>query len=146
MSDRLRKTHTCGQLRASEVGQRVTLMGWVHRRRTHGGLIFVDLRDRFGLTQVVFNSETSPDAFAVAEAARPEYVLAIVGQVRPRPEGTVNPGLPTGEIELGAEQAEVLNGAKTPPFEINQDGEVDETLRLRYRYLDLRREHVRDNI
>jgi aspartyl-tRNA synthetase len=146
MSERLRKTHTAGQLRADDVGRPATLMGWVHRRRTHGGLIFVDLRDRSGLTQIVFNSEVSPETFAIAEAARPEYVLAVAGVVRPRPDGTVNPNLPTGEIELVAERAEVLNTAKTPPFEINQDGEVDETLRLKYRYLDLRREHVRDNI
>ncbi|HEY3109477.1 MAG TPA: aspartate--tRNA ligase, partial [Chloroflexota bacterium] len=146
MSQRLRKTHTCGQLRAGDVGQAGTLMGWVHRRRTHGGLIFIDLRDRFGLTQVVFNSEVSPEAFEIAESSRPEYVLAVTGTVGRRPEANVNPSLPTGEIELMAARAEVLNGARTPPFEINQDGEVEETLRLRYRYLDLRRERVRDNI
>jgi aspartyl-tRNA synthetase len=142
----VRKSHTCGELRAADVGGRVTLMGWVHRRRVHGGLIFVDLRDRFGLTQLVFSSEYSETAHAVAEELRAEYVVAATGLVYRRPEGTTNPNLATGEIELHVDEVAVLNPAKTPPFEISQDGDVDETLRLRYRYLDLRRERMRDII
>src|SRR5262245_19792637 len=99
MSERPRKTHTCGQLRAADVGQIVTLMGWVNSRRTHGGLIFVDLRDRFGLTQVVFNPERSREAFEVAEDCRNEFVLAVTGQVGQRPAANINPNLATGEIE-----------------------------------------------
>src|SRR5512146_655806 len=134
----VRKTHNCGELRAADVGKRVTLMGWVHRRRTHGGLVFVDLRDRWGLTQLVFNPTVSAAAHDIAEQCRLEYVIAASGTVAHRPEGTTNPTLPTGEIELVVDQAEVLNAAKTPPFDINTDADVDEALRLRYRYLDLR--------
>ncbi|HEV8633253.1 MAG TPA: aspartate--tRNA ligase [Chloroflexota bacterium] len=142
----MRKSHTCGELRAGDVRKRVTLMGWVHRRRVHGGLIFVDLRDRFGLTQLVFSSEYSDQAHRVAEELRSEYVVAARGTVDRRPEGTTNPNLATGEIEVHVDEVEVLNPARTPPFEISQDGDVDETLRLRYRYLDLRRERMRDII
>ena len=140
------KTITCGDLRAADVGRTVTLMGWVHRRRVHGGLIFVDLRDRFGLTQLVFNPAHSKAAHDAAEELRPEYVISATGRVGNRPEGTVNPNLATGEIEVAVDSVEVLNAAKTPPFEVNQEGDVDETLRLRYRYLDLRRERLRDII
>ena len=142
----MQKTHTCGELRAQDAGKQVVLMGWVHRRRTHGGLIFVDLRDRWGLTQLVFNPSVSPDAHRVANECRLEYVLAATGTVQPRPAGTENPSLPTGAVELVVERAEVLNPARTPPFDVNQDAEVDESLRLRYRYLDLRRERMRDNL
>ena len=142
----MRKTHTCGELRAQDVGKRLTLMGWVHRRRSHGGLVFVDLRDRWGLTQLVFNPSVSPEAHAVAADCRLEYVLAATGTVQPRPPGTENPNLPTGAVELVIEHAELLNPARTPPFDVNQTGEVDEALRLRYRYLDLRRESMRDNL
>ena len=142
----MQKTHTCGELRAQDAGKQVVLMGWVHRRRTHGGLIFVDLRDRWGLTQLVFNPGVSPDAHRVANECRLEYVLAAAGTVQPRPAGTENPSLPTGAVELVVERAEILNTARTPPFDVNQDVDVDESLRLRYRYLDLRRERMRDNL
>lgn len=142
----MRKTHTCGDLRAADAGQIVTLMGWAHRRRTHGGLIFIDLRDRHGLTQLVLNPATSPEAHRLAEDVRLEYVLAARGTVTLRPEGTRNANLDTGDVEVAVEQLEVLNAAKTPPFEINQEGEIDEVLRLKYRYLDLRRERMRNNM
>jgi len=140
------KTTTCGQLRAANAGETVTLLGWVNRRRSHGGLIFIDLRDRWGVTQVVFNPETSSDAMGVAEEARPEYVVRVEGIVEKRPSGMVNAALPTGEIEVLARHASVLNAARTPPFPINEPAEVDEYLRLKYRYLDLRREQMQRNL
>ena len=140
------KTHTCGELRAEHEGQEVALAGWVHRRRDHGSLIFLDLRDREGITQVVFNPEASAEAHAVATQVRTEYVLQIQGTVRRRPEGLDNPNMATGEIEVLATQARILNRAETPPFYINKEEEVDETLRLKYRYLDLRRQRMQKNI
>lgn len=140
------KTTTGGQLRAADAGKTVTLKGWVNRKRSHGDLIFIDLRDRWGVTQVVFNPSASPDALQVADQARPEYVLSITGVVELRPAGMVNPNLPTGEIEVVAKDAAVLNAAKTPPFPINEPAEVDEFLRLKYRYLDLRRESMQRNL
>jgi aspartyl-tRNA synthetase len=140
------KSDWAGSLRAEDAGRRVTLMGWVHRRRAHGGVIFVDLRDRSGLVQVVFNPQLSPLAHEVADSLRVEYVLAVNGVVSLRPPGTENPGLPTGRVEVLVEEAEVLNPAKTPPFYINEEADVDEIVRLRYRYLDLRREQMRNNI
>ncbi len=140
------KTTTCGQLRADDAGKTVILKGWVNRRRSHGGLIFVDLRDRWGITQVVFNPATSPEAMPVAEEVRPEYVLEVEGVVELRPEGMVNPNLGTGTIEVRAQSAQILNAARTPPFPINEPAEVDEFLRLKYRYLDLRREPMQRNL
>ncbi|TDA64550.1 MAG: aspartate--tRNA ligase [Clostridia bacterium] len=128
-----------GELRLEHIGQEVTLMGWVNRIRDHGGLIFIDLRDRSGLVQVVFSPEVSQECFRQAGKVKPEYVLAVVGTVRPRPEGTVNPDLPTGEVEVYARALQVLNTAATPPISVSEEKEVDESLRLRYRYLDLRR-------
>jgi len=138
------KTHTCGELRAEHSGQTVTLAGWVNRRRDQGGLIFIDLRDRFGVTQVVAD-QNSP-AHAGMEGLRGEYVVQFVGTVRPRPAGSENPKLPTGAIEVAATEVTVLNVAKTPPFTINDESPVDETIRLKYRYLDLRRERMRNNL
>lgn len=134
-----RRSHPCGALRAAEAGQTVTLMGWAHRRRDHGGLIFVDLRDRTGLTQCVFNPVTSAAAHAQAEAIRNEFVLAVRGTVQRRPEGTENSKLPTGEIEVQVGELKVLNEARALPFPIEDQGDVDELTRLTYRYLDLRR-------
>jgi aspartyl-tRNA synthetase len=145
VSDML-KTHSCGELRASHDGESVTLAGWVHRRRDHGGLIFIDLRDHDGLTQVVFNPKDAAEAYAVGDAARGEYVLQVEGAVARRPEGTENPNLATGEIEVRAQAAAILNEAKTPPFYIVEETDVDELLRLKYRYLDLRRETMQGNI
>jgi aspartyl-tRNA synthetase len=137
---------TCGALRLADVGEEVTLRGWVNRRRDLGGLIFVDLRDRYGLTQVVFNPEISPDAHETASDIRNEYVLEVRGFVRERPQGTRNSKLPTGDIEVEAHRLAVLNPAKTPPFEITQTAEVDESIRLRHRYLDLRRSRMQANM
>lgn len=140
------KTNTCGELTAQDVGKTVTLAGWVHRRRDHGGLIFIDLRDRFGLTQVVFNPQTAPEAHAVGSEVRNEYVLQVIGTVGLRPTGQENPALATGAIEVSVTEAHILNTAKVPPFVINKTEDVDETLRLTYRYLDLRRERMQKNL
>lgn len=140
------KTISCGSVRAEHIGKTVTLAGWVHRRRDHGSLIFIDLRDRNGIVQVVFNPEQASDAHHGAEQLRNEWVVQIVGQVNRRPEGTENPGLDTGEVEVAAEQIVILNESKTPPFPVNEESEVDELLRLKYRYVDLRRTRMRDNL
>ena len=140
------KTHNCGELRATHVGQEVTLAGWVNRRRDHGSLVFVDLRDRSGIVQTVANPDVAPEAHAAAQQARGEYVLQIKGIVRARPEGLTNPDIPTGEIEVVAHEVKILNPAKTPPFYIYDDSPVDEALRLKYRYLDLRRQRMQCNI
>ena len=135
------RTHTCGQLRASDAGVPARLAGWVHRRRDHGQLIFLDLRDRHGLTQVVIDKADAPAAHEQASRVRPEFVVTVAGTVAPRLPGTENSRLPTGAIELQATEVEILSEAKTPPFYINEpDAPVDEILRLRYRYLDIRRE------
>ncbi|NOZ06754.1 MAG: aspartate--tRNA ligase [Chloroflexi bacterium] len=140
------RTHTCGELRTEQSGQTVTLSGWVNRRRDHGGLIFLDLRDRYGVTQVVFNPAVSPQAHAVAIQARSEYVLQVQGEVRNRPSDMINPKLATGAIEVAAGDATILNPAKTPPFYISEETPVDETLRLKYRYLDLRHPRLQHNL
>ncbi|MDQ7095525.1 aspartate--tRNA ligase [Desulfosporosinus sp. PR] len=128
-----------GELSLSRVGEVVRLLGWVQRRRDHGGLIFVDLRDRSGLVQVVFDPEKLKESFSLAESLRSEFVVSILGEVIARPEGMINPNLATGEIEVVAQKLEILNGAKTPPFYLVDQVDVDETVRLKYRYLDLRR-------
>ncbi len=140
------KTHTCGELRLGNVGQQVTLAGWVNRRRDHGGVTFIDLRDRFGLVQVVADPQISPDAHQALLPVRMEWVVQVVGVVRKRLEGMENPRLDTGEVEVEARQVVVLNPAKPTPFLISGDDEVDEATRLRYRYLDLRRERMRHNL
>jgi len=140
------RTHYCGELRKEQASQTVTIAGWVNRRRDHGKLIFIDLRDREGIAQVVFNPEVSTQAHSVASDLRSEYVVRVKGKVSLRPKGTENPKLATGEVELIVEHAELLNKAKTPPFYINEEVEVDETLRLKYRYLDLRREKMQRNL
>jgi len=140
------KTHNCGELRTVHIGQEVTLAGWVNRRRDHGGLVFVDMRDRSGIVQVVVNPGGAPEAHAVAQRARSEYVLQVKGLVRARPEGLINPDIPTGQIEIVARELNILNSAKTPPFYIYDDSPVDEALRLKYRYLDLRRQRMQRNL
>jgi aspartyl-tRNA synthetase len=137
---------TCGSLRAGNAGQEVVLRGWVNRRRDLGGLIFIDLRDRYGLTQIVFNPEITPEAHAVASDVRNEYVLQATGIVRERPDGTKNPRLETGDIEVEVRDLKVLNPSLNPPFYINEESDVDESLRLKYRYLDLRRERMQRNV
>ncbi len=146
MEERMYKTHTCGELRREHVGQTVTLAGWVNRRRDHGGLTFVDLRDRFGLVQVVTNPEISAEAHEAIQSVRQEWVIQVQGVVRPRPAGSENPNLDTGEIEVEVSRTRILNPAKTPPFMISKEEEVDENTRLHYRYLDLRREKLRHNL
>jgi aspartyl-tRNA synthetase len=142
----LLKSHSCGELNRTHVGSRVTLAGWVHRRRDHGGLTFIDLRDREGIVQVVYNPELAAECHRIATEMRNEYVVSVTGKVSLRPEGTVNPKLPTGEIEIIAEETKILNPSLTPPFYINEDVEVDENIRLKYRYLDIRRERMKDNL
>lgn len=140
------KTHSCGALRLDHVGTTVTLAGWVHLRRDFGGVIFVVMRDREGLVQVVISAEVSAEAHKVASEVRSEYVIQVEGTIRARPTDQVNPDWPTGEIEVAASTVRILNTAKTPPFYIYEDAQVDEALRLRYRYLDLRRTRMQRNI
>jgi len=141
----LKRTHGAGMLRASEVGETVTLCGWVRRRRDQGGVIFIDLWDRSGLAQIVFDSSKTPEAHATADQCRGEYVVAARGLVRRRPEGSENPKLETGEIEVAVEEAEILNPSKTPPFVLT-DERIAEEVRLQYRYIDLRREKMQRNL
>ncbi|HZD10797.1 MAG TPA: aspartate--tRNA ligase, partial [Candidatus Binatia bacterium] len=140
------KTHNCGELRAEDAGKQVTLAGWVSRRRDMGGVVFIDLRDRNGKTQVVVDAGMSQEAFDAAERIRPEYVLQVKGEVQRRPEGQENPDMPTGDVEVRANEVTVLNPARTPPFVIDREEPVDEGLRLKYRYLDLRRERLQRNL
>jgi len=142
----LKRTHDCGKLRKSDIGQTAALMGWIQSRRDHGGLIFIDLRDREGITQVVFNPTLSPSTHKQAKELRSEDVVAVRGRVEARPAGTVNTQLGTGEIELIADELEILNAAKTPPFPIEDNVLVSENLRLKYRYLDLRRPRMQANL
>src|SRR2546423_1763115 len=138
------RTHSCGALTAGNEGQRAVLMGWVARRRDHGQLIFVDMRDRDGITQVVFDAEHNPEVQQVAKDLRSEFVIAVEGTVRAR-GGSKNPNLKTGEIELAAEKLRILSEAKTPPFTIEDETTANEDLRLKYRYLDLRRPSLQEN-
>ena len=141
-----KRTHYCGNLTISNVGEEVILMGWVNRRRDHGGVIFIDLRDREGLAQIVFNPDISPESHRGAQAIRSEFVLSVRGTVQGRPAGMENPDLESGAIEVTVTELEILSEAKTPPFVLNEDAEVSETVRLRYRYLDLRRPEIQKNI
>jgi aspartyl-tRNA synthetase len=142
----LLKSHSCGELNRESAGTRVTLAGWVDRRRDHGGLIFIDLRDREGIVQVVFNPEKSKSCHKIASQMRNEYVVQVGGEVAPRPPGTENLRLPSGGVEVIVDSVSILNASKTPPFSINEDIEVEENLRLKYRYLDLRRPRMRENL
>jgi aspartyl-tRNA synthetase len=142
----MRRTNSCGVLNEKDVGREVVLMGWVLRRRDHGGVIFVDLRDRDGITQVVFNPQRAPEAHARAEAIRSEFVLGVRGRVAPRPEGMRNPTLPTGAIEVMASELRLLNTAQTPPFLIEDNVEVAEGTRLKHRHIDLRRPRLQRNL
>ena len=149
MSDILgdwKRTHYCGELRKEDIGKEVCIMGWVHRRRDHGGLIFIDLRDRTGIGQLALDPDRDPEAHAKAEAVRNEFVVAAFGKVSPRPEGTVNPKMATGEVEVEISEIRILNPAKTPPFMLDEFSEVAENLRLKYRYLDLRRVGIQQNL
>jgi aspartyl-tRNA synthetase len=142
----MKRTHNATDIDMGQVGEQVTLNGWVNARRDHGGLIFIDLRDRSGIIQVVFNPELDKESFHLAESVRGEYVVAVKGVVQARPQDTENPNLKTGKVEVYVEKMEVLNTAKTPPFYIENGIDVDELLRLRYRYLDLRRPEMKDNL
>jgi len=149
LSDKLgnmRRTHTCCELGADDVGAEVVLMGWVQRRRDHGGVIFVDLRDREGLTQVVFNPEVSPKVHEKAQVLRSEYVIGIRGKVEKRLEGMTNPKLKTGEIEIFVTELKIFNAAETPPFMIEDNVDVSENIRLKFRHIDLRRRLFQENI
>ncbi len=140
------RTHTCGELNSSNIGQQVTLAGWVNRRRDHGGLVFLDIRDLYGITQVIADPDHSFDAHRIASELRSEYVVQISGKVVPRLPGTENPHLSTGTIEIAADEIVILNPSRTSPFPISDSIQVDESLRLKYRYLDLRRPTMRNNI
>jgi aspartyl-tRNA synthetase len=140
------RTHTCGELNIKDINKEATLCGWVASRRDHGKLIFIDIRDRYGVTQVVFIPEESLGAYKLAQDLRNEFVIKIKGKVCKRPEGTENPKLPTGEIEVRASELDILNASLTPPFEIGENLEFSEEMRLKYRYLDLRRRKMFDNL
>ncbi|HAV22156.1 MAG: aspartate--tRNA ligase [Ignavibacteria bacterium GWA2_55_11] len=141
-----KRTHTCGDLRASHVGQSVTLTGWVQTRRDHGGLIFIDLRDRYGLTQIVFRPQITHQTFEAAKSLRSEFVVSVTGKVAARPQDMLNASLPTGSIELEVQMMDILTKADTPPFAIDDDAAINEDIRLKYRYLDLRRPKMQRNL
>jgi len=140
----LKRSEYCGRINREHLGQTVSVCGWVHRRRDHGGVIFVDLRDREGLLQIVCDPDT-PETFKIADRLRGEYVIAVVGKVRERPAGTINPNLPSGEVEVLAREIEILNSALTPAFQID-DENLSETVRLEHRVLDLRRPFMQGNL
>ncbi|MBW1678430.1 MAG: aspartate--tRNA ligase, partial [Deltaproteobacteria bacterium] len=142
----MRRTHNCSELTAKDAGKEVVLMGWVHRRRDHGGVIFVDLRDREGITQVVFNPELNKEIHRKARPIRNEFVLAARGTVVLRPEGMINPKLKTGEIDVMASELRILNTSRTPPFVLEDDTQVSESICLQYRYLDMRRPVLQKNL
>ncbi|MFV1981603.1 MAG: aspartate--tRNA ligase, partial [Rhodothermia bacterium] len=139
------RSHYCGEFNASQVGEDVEVVGWVHRRRDHGGVIFLDIRDRTGVVQVVFDPDTE-ESFATADRVRNEFVLHMRGKVRPRPDGTVNPDMATGEVEVLGRTLEILNVSQTPPFQLDKHSEAGEDVRLRYRYLDLRRPEMQQRL
>ncbi len=141
----LERTHYCGDLRAANAGQHVVLMGWVNRRRDHGNLIFLDLRDRTGIAQVVLDKELTPDGHLKGEQVRPEYVVAAVGKVRLRDQDAINPKMPTGEIEIEATELRVLNDTRLAPFSPAEEAIQNEEVRLKYRYVDLRRQEMQRN-
>jgi aspartyl-tRNA synthetase len=140
----LKRNHNCGQLRIEDAGKNVILSGWVDSYRDHGNLVFIDLRDREGITQLVFNPETQPEMHKLSRQLRCEWVIAASGKARPRGEGLVNPKLSTGQIEILIDKLEVLNSAETPPFELDNAESVAEETRLKYRYIDLRRPKMQD--
>lgn len=140
------RTHTCGELTSNDVGKEVTLCGWVHARRDHGKLIFIDIRDRYGMTQVVFLPKQYPEAHKIAQSLRAEFVVKLTGEVGLRPKGTENTKIPTGQVEIAAKALEILNSSQTPPFEVASDVEPTEEMRLAYRYLDLRRPKISANL
>src|SRR5438552_4896589 len=142
----LRRTHTCGELRNSDAGSRALLMGWVHRRRDLGGVIFIHLRDREGVTQIVFHADVDPQVHAKAELLRSEYVVAVEGKVEKRTPVTVNTNVVTGEVEVVAEKLWILNESRTPPFPMEDHVDVSEDARLKFRYVDLRRSRMQRNI
>jgi len=142
----MHRTNTCGELRIKDKGTTVTLSGWVHRRRDHGGIVFIDLRDRYGLTQIVFDPELNKAAWELANTVRPEFVLQATGEVRKRMEGQDNSDMATGEVEVYITELKILNTAKTPPFEIDVEKVMNEELRLKYRYLDIRHERLKNNL
>jgi len=142
----LLKNHNCGELRRNHTGQKVTLAGWVHRRRDHGGKVFIDLRDREGIVQIVFNPQISQEAYQIAGSFRSEYVIQVTGEVAARPEGTENRKLATGDIEVVAREAVILNQSKTPPFYISEEEDIEESICLKTRYLYLRRPRMKDNL
>src|SRR5262249_54762987 len=142
----LRRTHTCGELRAANTGQRALLMGWVHRRRDLGGVVFIHLRDREGVTQLVLRADSESEVHRKADLLSSEYVIAVEGEVERRSADTVNPAIPTGEVELAVEKLWILNESRTPPFPLEESVDVKEDVRLKYRYVDLRRPHMQRNI